>query len=114
MDFPRAICCLVCPARARFHRLMLRLARENVILRRKRIAHSDYLFRSATHWRMRAEAIRTLVEDAQNSKVRTTMLRIAANYERLAGHADDRAAQEFDYVSIGEPDDETAPAPGIG
>ena len=93
---------------------MLRLARENVILRRKRIAHSDYLFRSATHWRMRAEAIRTLVEDAQDSKVRATMLRIAANYERLAGHADDRAAQDSIMFRLVSPDDETAPAPGIG
>jgi hypothetical protein len=41
--------------------------------------HSDYhLFRTATHWRMRAEATRTLVEDAQDSKIRTMMLRIAA------------------------------------
>jgi hypothetical protein len=66
---------------------------ENAILRRKRIPHSDYLFRTATHWRMRAEAMRTLAEEA-DSTVRAMMLRIAADYDRLAESADDRAAHD--------------------
>jgi hypothetical protein len=81
-------------AHARLRRQMLRLARENASLRGKRIPHSDYLFRTVTHWRMRAEAIRTLAEDAQDPKVRAMMLRIAADYDRLARKADDRAAQD--------------------
>ena len=35
-------------------------------LRRKSIPHSDYLFKTGTHWRLRAEAMRTLAEDAQD------------------------------------------------
>jgi hypothetical protein len=81
---------------------------ENAILRRKRIPHSDYLFRTATHWRMRAEAIRTLAEDAPDSKVRAMMLRIAADYERLASNADDRAAQDSIMFRVVSPDDITS------
>ena len=81
---------------------------ENAILRRKRIPHSDYLFRTATHWRMRAEAIRTLAEDAPDSKVRAMMLRIAADYERLASIADDRAAQDSIMFRVVSPDDITS------
>ena len=81
---------------------------ENAILRRKRIPHSDYLFRTATHWRMRAEAIRTLAEDAQDSKVRAMMLRIAADHERLASNADDRAAQDSIMFRVVSPDDKTS------
>jgi hypothetical protein len=43
---------------------------------------------------MRAEAMRTLAEDAQDTKVRSMMLRIAAHYNRLAENPDDRAAQD--------------------
>jgi hypothetical protein len=63
-------------------------------LRRKSIPHSDYLFRTATHWRMRAEEMRTLAEEAIDSTVRAMMLRIAVDYDRLAESADDRAAHD--------------------
>jgi hypothetical protein len=43
---------------------------------------------------MRAEKMRTLAEEAIDSTVRAMMLRIAADYDRLAGCADDRAAQD--------------------
>jgi hypothetical protein len=49
------------------------------------------VFKSAAHWRMRAEEMRTIAGDALDPKARAMMLRIAADYERLAKHADDRA-----------------------
>ena len=63
-------------------------------MRRKSIPHSDYLFRTAPHWRMRAEEMRTLAEEAIDSTVRAMMLRIAVDYDRLAESADDRAAHD--------------------
>jgi hypothetical protein len=77
-------------------------------LRRKSIPHSDYLFRTATHWGMRAEAMRTVAEDAQDPKVRSMMLRIAAGYDRLAANADDRAAR------VVRPDDKRSADAAIG
>jgi hypothetical protein len=56
-------------------------------LTQKSIPHSDYLFRTVTHWRLRAEAMRTLAEEANDSTVRAMMLRIAADYDRLAAAA---------------------------
>ena len=63
-------------------------------LRRKSISHPSYPFENAKHWRMRAEKMRTLVEEAIDSTVRAMMLRIAADYDRRAESADDRAAQD--------------------
>lgn len=62
-------------------------------LGRKSIPRSDNLYRAATHWRMRAEKMRMLAEEAQDSTVRAMMLSIAADYERLADNAGDRPAQ---------------------
>jgi hypothetical protein len=64
---------------------------EHAHLRRKSIPHSDYLFRTATHWRMRAEKMRALAEETHDSTVRAMMLRFAANYDRVAGQAVDPA-----------------------
>ena len=61
---------------------------------RKSIPHSDYLFRTVTHWRLRAEAMRTLAEEANDSTVRAMMLRIAADYDRLAESSNDLAAHD--------------------
>jgi hypothetical protein len=63
-------------------------------LRRKRIPHPSYPFKNAKHWRLRAEAMRTLAEETIDSTVRAMMLRIAAEYDRLAESADDRAAHD--------------------
>jgi hypothetical protein len=63
-------------------------------LRRKSVPHPDYLFKTQTHWGMRAEKMRTLAEEADDSTVRAMMLRIAADYDRLAESADDRAAHD--------------------
>jgi hypothetical protein len=60
--------------------------------RRKSIPHPDYLFKTPTHWRMRAEKMRTLAEEANDPTVRAMMLRIAADYDRLADNSNDLAA----------------------
>ena len=62
------------------------------ILRRKSIPHPDYLFKTPTCWRMRAEKMRTLAEEADDPTVRAMMLRIAADYDRVAERANDLAA----------------------
>jgi hypothetical protein len=67
---------------------------RKAILRRKRTPHPDYLFKTPMHWRLRAEKMRTLAEDADDPTVRALMLRIAADYERLAESANDLAAHE--------------------
>ena len=67
---------------------------EHAHLRRKSIPHSDYLFRTAMHWRMRAEKMRTLAEETNDPTVRAMMLRFAATYDRVAGQAADPAQQD--------------------
>lgn len=51
---------------------------------------------NARHWRMRAEEIRTLSEDATEPSVVAMMLRIAADYDRLAKWAEER--QKFEIA----------------
>jgi hypothetical protein len=65
---------------------------RKAILRRKSIPHPDYLFKTPTCWRMRAEKMRTLAEEADDPTVRAMMLRIAADYDRVAERANDLAA----------------------
>ena len=43
------------------------------------------------HWRARAEEARTLADQMGDEKSKQTMLRIAADYERMAEHAADRS-----------------------
>ena len=70
------------------------LGMEEGHLRRKRIPHPSYPFKNAKHWRLRAEAMRTLAEEGIDSTVRAMMLRLTANNDRVGGQATDPAPQE--------------------
>ena len=78
-------------------------------LRPKRILHPSYPFENAKHWRMRAEKMRTLAEEAIDSTVWAMMLRIAADYDRLAESADDRAAHDSIMFRTAEVQPENRP-----
>ena len=58
---------------------------------------------------MRAEKMRTLAEEAIDSTVRTMMLQIAADYDRLAESADDRAAHDTIMFGTAEVRPESSP-----
>jgi len=54
------------------------------------------LLEDPAHWRARAEEARTLADQMKHDeKSRQTMLRIVADYERMAKHAEERAAHRF-------------------
>lgn len=55
------------------------------------LGHSD-VFRNAAHWRMRAEEARMLAEAGKDLEAKTIMLRIAADYDRLAENAGESIA----------------------
>jgi hypothetical protein len=42
----------------------------------------------AEHWHTRAEELRTMAEDVQRDEAKELMLRIAADYDRLAENAE--------------------------
>ena len=50
----------------------------------------DSVINSARHWRMRGEETRTLAEAANEPMVRAILLRLAADYDRLAKWAEER------------------------
>jgi hypothetical protein len=61
-------------------------------MKREGILDRSDVFKSAAHWRMRADEMLTIAEETCDPTARTMMLRIAADYERLAKYADDSAA----------------------
>jgi len=63
-------------------------------MKRERILDPCDIFKSASHWRMRAEEMRTLADDCLDPTARAMMLRIAADYDRLGRYADDKTSIE--------------------
>ena len=82
---------------------------RKAILRRKSIPHPGYLFKTPTHWRMRAEKMRTLAEEADDPTLRAMMLRIAADYDRLAESSSDLAAHDLIMFRTAEVRPESLP-----
>ena len=60
-------------------------------MKRKSTPNPTYVYKRATHWRMRAEEMRTLAEEARDPMVRAMMLGIAADCDSFAESADDGA-----------------------
>jgi hypothetical protein len=63
-------------------------------MKRAGVVDPTHIINNASHWRMRAEEMRTLADESIDPTARAMMLRIAADYDRLAKHADDRLSQD--------------------
>ena len=68
------------------------------------------VFKTAAYWRARAEEVRTIADGGKDPSAKAIMLRIAADYDRLAEHACESAALDLRLEGIGWP----APAPPSG
>jgi hypothetical protein len=62
----------------------------------------DSLLKDAEHWRSRAEQTRSLVRQINDHEAGAILLRVAAEYERLAEHAEELTSR------TAEPDDKIA------
>jgi hypothetical protein len=61
-------------------------------MKRKSTPSPAYVSKHATHWRIRAIAMRALAEEAGDPMVQLMMLGIAADYDSFAESADDGAS----------------------
>jgi len=70
-------------------------------MQRESVLNPGDVIQSAAYWRLRAEELRTIADDAHDPRAKAIMMRIAADYDRLAQYADDSAALDSMLMRVG-------------